>query len=74
MKAIAARDEITLQLDLLLLVDNVDGWLAGSDVSQPDVADVEKDLSPLLQACGNQILEDFMLRINHNAPPVRQFG
>ena len=74
MKAIAACDEITLQFDLLPSVEKVKARMAGSHICQLHMTDVEKDLSPQFKEGLYQILEDFMLRINQNAPPVRQFG
>ncbi len=64
MKAIASRNEITLQLTLLMLVDKSYAWLTRRYIVQLDVLDVEQNGFPLLEACGNQVLQDFMLRVH----------
>ena len=73
MKAIASRDEIALQLHLLLLMDKVDVRLRRSYIRQLDVRDIEKNVSTLLEARCDKILNDFMLRVNRDGAPVGQF-
>src|SRR3989442_1813621 len=73
MKAIAARDKIALQLDLLLLVDKADTRLGRIYIRHLDIFYVEKDLLILCEARGNQILQDFVLRIHRDGAPVGQF-
>ena len=73
-KAIASRDEIALHLTLLIPAYKSYPRLTGRDIRQLDVLDVEKDVLTLVEACGNQVLDDFMLRVQRDGAPVRQVG
>src|SRR5205807_1566395 len=67
MKAIAPRDEVALQLDLLILVYKAYAWLRRRDIVQLDIVDVEENVHTLVEACGNQVLQDFMLGVERDA-------
>jgi uncharacterized protein (DUF3820 family) len=74
MEAIASRNEIALQLNLFMLVDKSYARLTRRDIKQLDILDGEKDVSPLGEVCGNQVLQDFMLWVERDGTPVGQFG
>jgi hypothetical protein len=46
----------------------------GRDIKQLDILDVEQDVSTVVEACCNQVPQDFMLWVQRNGTPIRQFG
>src|SRR5579859_1429113 len=71
-KAVASGDEIAQQLNLLIFVEKSYARLARRDIRQMNILDVEKNGSALIEACGNTILDDFMLRVKRDGFPIRQ--
>ncbi len=57
-----------------MLVDKLEARLMRRDLKQLDILDVELYVSPLVEACGNQVPQDLMLRVQRDGTPIRQFG
>src|SRR5258708_34822293 len=70
MKAIASRDEIALQFHLLMFVYKLEAWLMRRDIKQLDILDVEQDVSTVVEACCNQVPQDFMLWVQRDGTPI----
>jgi hypothetical protein len=73
-KAIASGNEIAPQLSLLIVVDEMQGGLRCLNVRHLAILDIEQQGFALAEAGGNQILEDFMLRVDRDRSPVGQLG
>jgi hypothetical protein len=71
MRAVAAGNEIALQFDLSSFVFEANDWRR-SHVAELHAFDPEEDGPALSEPCADQILQNFVLRIDGDGAAARQ--